>query len=196
MRRVTINVNQLGLHLEPSADTGVTRREVGEIRPAAGVESGGGAELRHPVGDVLHPGANVGPNHEPLRMKARGGEVIGEGKSIELRLEIEETGFGGGEIREAEVGGLFQVLSERHREEAEESRATWGVGVLAGAAQRDEVVTVGRVPWDPENVVEVHRTRGDAGGLRENGDGGERKKRENCQQSQNPATLSAVVHGS
>ena len=134
MRLVTINLNQLGLHLEPSFHTGVACRQDTEIRPAVAVESGGAAELRHPVGDVLHTGTYVGSNHEPLRIKARGGEVVGQEKRGELGLKIEDTGLGGGDIREPKEGGLFEVLSECDCKEAEESSATWGFAVVAGAA--------------------------------------------------------------
>ena len=109
-------------------------------------------------------------------------------------MEIEKAGLGGGEIREAEDGSLFEVLSERDGEEAEESCATWGVDVLGGAALRDEVVAVRGVPWDSVNVVEVHGTCGNVGGLREGGYGGERKETENRQQTQSTATVSAAAH--
>ena len=109
-------------------------------------------------------------------------------------MEIKETGLGSVEIREAEEGSLFEVLSERDGEEAEESHATRVVGVLGGAALRDEVVAVGGVPWDSKNVVEVHGTCGGVGGLREGGYGGERKETESRQQTQSPATVSAAAH--
>ena len=194
MRLVAINLNQLGLNLEPSVHAGVTCRQVGQIRPAAAVEGGGGAEFRHPVGDVLHTGTYVRSNHELLRIKARRGEVVGQGERGELGLKIVETGLGGGEVREIKEGGLFEVLSEWDCKEAEESCATWAFAVDAGVALWDEVVAVWGVPWDSENVVEVHGTCGGVGGLRESGGGGDREETESRQQAQSPAEVAAVAH--
>ena len=76
----------------------------------------------------------VWSGHETPGIKARGGEVVGEvWERIELGLEIAEAGLGGGDVREEKEGGLFQVLGECDAEKAEESYATWGVGVLGDA---------------------------------------------------------------
>lgn len=70
----------------------------------------------------------------------------------ELRLVIFEARFGGGNVRQMEKGGFFQALRCRNAEEGEEG------GAAVVTRNRLRASTEGSVPWDSEDVIEIHRT--------------------------------------
>lgn len=68
-------------------------------------------------------------------------------------MEILETRNRGGEVGELEQRGFFEVLGERYAEEGKEVLAAGGFVGFVLAAERG-------VPWDSQDIVEIHRACG------------------------------------